>query len=94
LAEKKFANGDNLLNSTTWDWISIKGVREMRWDILAVFGIVFGFLLIIKGFDTLTEWRAWFFGISGLVLFLLGILRAYLRIRRIGSHKGPVEAKS
>ncbi len=66
----------------------------MRWDILAVFGIVFGFLLIIKGFDTLTTWRAWFFGISGLVLFLPGILRAYLRIRRIGSPKGPVEAKS
>ncbi|MGC9965475.1 MAG: hypothetical protein ABSE08_08720 [Syntrophobacteraceae bacterium] len=65
----------------------------MRWDILAVLGIVFGCLLIIKGFDTLTIWRAWFFGISGLVLFLPGILRIYLRIRRLRSPKGPAEAK-
>jgi glucose dehydrogenase len=64
----------------------------MRWDVLAIFGIVFGFLLIIKGFDTLTIWRAWFFGISGLVFFLPGILRILLRIWRLRSPKGPVQA--
>jgi hypothetical protein len=72
----------------------------MRLDVLAVLGIVLGFLLIVKGFDTLTPWRAWFFGIWGLLFFLPGILRIVLRIRRIGSPKahaepkGAVEAKS
>jgi hypothetical protein len=66
----------------------------MRWDILAVFGVVFGFLLIIKGFDTLTEWRAWFFGICGLVLFLPGVLRIFFRIRHLRVHNGQAEAKS
>jgi hypothetical protein len=70
------------------------GEREMRWDILAVFGVVFGFLLIIKGFDTLTTWRAWFFGISGLVLFLPGILRICLRIRHLRTRDHSVEAKN
>jgi glucose dehydrogenase len=66
----------------------------MRWDILALIGIVFGFLLIVKGFDTLTEWRAWFFGIAGLVLFLCGILRIVLRVRRLRSPKALVPAKN
>jgi hypothetical protein len=55
----------------------------MRWDLLALFGVVLGFLLIIGGLDTLVTWRAWFLGISGLVLFLPGIIRICLRIRRL-----------
>ena len=73
---------------------SDKGRNRMRWDILAIFGIVFGFLLIVKGFDTLTEWRAWLFGISGLVFFLLGILRIFFRVKRIRSPKGAVAVKN
>ena len=66
----------------------------MRWDILAVFGVVFGFLLIIGGLDTLMTWRAWFLGISGLVLFLPGIIRIYLRIRRLRTRNSSMEDKN
>ena len=55
----------------------------MLWDLLAVFAVVLGFLLIIGGLDTLIEWRAWFLGISGLVLLLPGIIRIYMRIRHL-----------
>ncbi len=55
----------------------------MRWDLLALFGVAFGFLLIIGGLDTLVAWRAWFLGISGLVLLLPGLIRIFLRIRRL-----------
>ncbi|MGA2402341.1 MAG: hypothetical protein ABSG91_11655 [Syntrophobacteraceae bacterium] len=65
----------------------------MRWNILAVFAVLFGFLLIIKGLDTLTPWRAWFFGISGLVLFLPGVIRIYLRIRRFKTDNTPIQGK-
>ncbi len=65
----------------------------MRWDIFAVFGLVFGFLLIIKGFDTLTEWRAWFFGMSGLVLFLLGTIRIFFRIRHFRTRDDQIESR-
>jgi hypothetical protein len=65
----------------------------MRWDLLAVFGLVFGFLLVIKGFDTLTEWRAWFFGITGLVLFLLGLIRIGFRIGHIRTRDGQTADK-
>ncbi|MGA3113254.1 MAG: hypothetical protein ABSF90_02345 [Syntrophobacteraceae bacterium] len=65
----------------------------MRWDIPAVFGVVSGFLLIIKGLDTLTTWRAWFFGISGLVLLLAGMIRIYLRIRHFRTRNSSIEYK-
>jgi len=65
----------------------------MRWDIPAVFGVVLGFLLIIKGLDTLTTWRAWFFGISGLVLLLAGMIRIYLRIRHFRTRNSSIEYK-
>ncbi|MFZ0932148.1 MAG: hypothetical protein WAN11_26350 [Syntrophobacteraceae bacterium] len=63
----------------------------MRWDIPAVFAVVLGFLLIIKGLDTLTIWRAWFFGISGLVLLLAGMIRIYLRIRHFRTRNSSIE---
>ncbi len=66
----------------------------MRWNLLAIFAVVFGILLIIKGLDTLTTWRAWFFCISGLVLFLPGIIRSYLGIRRLWTHKSSTENKN
>ncbi len=65
----------------------------MRWDVLAVFGLAFGFLLIIKGFDTLTEWRAWFFGLSGLVFFLLGAIRIFFRIRHFRTRNSHITGK-
>jgi glucose dehydrogenase len=54
----------------------------MGWNILSVFAVLFGFLLMFKGIDTLIVWRAWFFFISGLVLFLPGASLLFLRIRR------------
>ena len=66
----------------------------MRWDLLALFGVVFGFLLIIGGLDTLVAWRAWFLGISGLVLFLPGIIRIFLRIRRLRTRNSSMEDKN
>ena len=66
----------------------------MRWNLLAIFAVVFGILLIIKGFDTLTTWRAWFFCISGVVLFLLGIIRSYLSLRRLWAHNSSKEDKN
>ncbi|MGO8942183.1 MAG: hypothetical protein ACLQJ7_00715 [Syntrophobacteraceae bacterium] len=65
----------------------------MRWNLLAIFAVVLGVLLIIKGLDTLTPWRAWFFCISGLVLFLPGIIRSYVRIRRLWAHESSTEDK-
>ena len=64
----------------------------MRWDLAAILGVVLGFLLIVKGFDTLTTWRAWFFGIWGLVFFVPGILRIFFRIRGLRSRKGTIQA--
>ena len=66
----------------------------MRWDLLALFGVVFGFLLIIGGLDTLVAWRAWFLGISGLVLLLPGIIRIFLRIRRLRTRNSSMEGKN
>ena len=66
----------------------------MRWNLLAIFAVVFGILLIIKGLDTLITWRAWFFCISGLVLFLLGIIRSYLLLRRLWAHNSSMEGKN
>ncbi|MGO9314343.1 MAG: hypothetical protein ACLQBD_10555 [Syntrophobacteraceae bacterium] len=66
----------------------------MLWDLLAVFAVVLGFLLIIGGLDTLITWRAWFLGISGLVLLLPGIIRIYLRIRRLRTRSSSVEDKN
>jgi hypothetical protein len=66
----------------------------MRCDLTAVFALVFGLLLIIKGLDTLTTWRAWFLGISGLVLFLAGIIGIYLRIRRFLTRNSSMEDKN
>ena len=66
----------------------------MRWDLLALFGVVLGFLLIIGGLDTLVTWRAWFLGISGLVLFLPGIIRICLRIRRLRTRDSLTEDKN
>ena len=63
----------------------------MRWNLLAIFAVVFGILLIIKGLDTLTTWRAWFFGISGLVLLLAGMIRIYLRIRHFRTRNSSIE---
>ena len=63
----------------------------MRWDLLALSGVVLGFLLIIAGLDTLVAWRAWFLGISGLVLLLPGITRIFLRIRRLLTHNSSME---
>jgi glucose dehydrogenase len=65
----------------------------MRWDIPAVFAVVLGFLLIIKGLDTLTIWRAWFFGISGLVLLLAGMIRIAARIRNFRTRNSSIEDK-
>lgn len=62
----------------------------MRWDLLALFGVAFGFLLIIGGLDTLVAWRAWFLGISGLVLLLPGLIRIFLRIRRLGTRNSSM----
>ncbi len=55
----------------------------MVWNILAVFGIICGFLLMIKGLDTLIYWRAWFFGIAGLAMFLPGVITICLRIKHL-----------
>ena len=66
----------------------------MLWDLLAVFAVVLGFLLIIGGLDTLITWRAWFLGISGLVLLLPGIIRIYLRIRHLRTRSSSVEDKN
>ena len=66
----------------------------MLWDLLAVFAVVLGFLLIIGGLDTLVTWRAWFLGISGLVLLLPGIIRIYLRIRRLRTRSSSAEDKN
>ncbi len=66
----------------------------MLWDLLAVFAVVLGFLLIIGGLDTLITWRAWFLGISGLVLLLPGIIRIYLRIRRLRTRSSSAEDKN
>ena len=66
----------------------------MCWDLLAVFAVVLGFLLIIGGLDTLITWRAWFLGISGLVLFLPGIIQIYLRIRRLLTRNSSAEDKN
>ena len=66
----------------------------MLWDLLAVFAVVLGFLLIIGGLDTLIEWRAWFLGISGLVLLLPGIIRICMRIRHLRTHSRSVEEKN
>ena len=65
----------------------------MLWDLLAVFAVVLGFLLIIGGLDTLITWRAWFFCISGLVLLLPGIIRSYLVLRRLWAPKSSKEGK-
>ncbi|MGA2027335.1 MAG: hypothetical protein ABSH17_09770 [Syntrophobacteraceae bacterium] len=73
--------------------LSYEGEREMRWNLLAIFAIVFGILLIIKGLDTLITWRAWFFCISGLVLLLPGIIRSYLVLRRLWVPKSSKEGK-
>jgi glucose dehydrogenase len=51
-------------------------------SILSVFAVLFGFLLMFKGLDTLIVWRAWFFFISGLVLFVPGVTLLLVRIRR------------
>jgi hypothetical protein len=66
----------------------------MLWDLLAVFAVVLGFLLIIGGLDTLIEWRAWFLGISGLVLLLPGIIRICMRIRHLRTRSRSVEEKN
>jgi glucose dehydrogenase len=66
----------------------------MLWDLLAVFAVVLGFLLIIGGLDTLITWRAWFLGISGLVLLLPGIIRICLRIRRLRTRSSSAEDKN
>ena len=63
----------------------------MLWDLLALLGVVFGFLLIVGGLDTLVAWRAWFLGMSGLVLFLPGIIRIFLRSRRLLTRNGSME---
>jgi hypothetical protein len=57
----------------------------MRWNILAVIGIMLGLVLLRTGLDTLVEWRAWFLGLSGLSLILLGGLRIlFVVLRRRG----------
>jgi glucose dehydrogenase len=56
--------------------------KEMGWNTLAAFVILFGFLLMFKALDTLIPGRAWFFLISGLILFLPGATRLYLQTRR------------
>jgi len=60
----------------------MKGIRQMGWNILSIFAVLFGLLLMFKALDTLILWRAWFFVVSGLVLFLSGAGRLYLRMRR------------
>ncbi len=50
-------------------------------NIIAVFAVLLGLLCIFKGLDTLTPWRADFFAIIGLLLFLSGAIRIYLRTR-------------
>ena len=59
----------------------------MRWNILAFLGILIGFCLIRGGLDSLLEWRAWFLGLSGLGLILLGSLRILLSLRRLRTEK-------
>lgn len=66
----------------------------MRGDFLAILGLICGFLLIIKGFDTLTEWRAWLFGLVGLVFFLAAIIRIVFRVKRFLNRGDALEAKS
>ena len=54
----------------------------MRWNILAVIGIVLGLVLLRMGLDTLVEWRAWFLGIGGLSFIFLGGLRILVKMLR------------
>jgi hypothetical protein len=56
----------------------------MGWNVLSAFAVLLGLLLMFSALDTLIPWRAWFLGISGLVLLLPGATRLYLRMRRRG----------
>ena len=59
--------------------------KQMGWNVLSAFAVVSGLLLMFTALDTLIEWRAWFLAISGLVLFLPGAIRLYLRMKRRGN---------
>ncbi len=61
----------------------------MLLNFFALLGIVVGLILFRGGMDSLIEWRAWFLCISGLALFLFGVLTFYFKIRRL---KGKDEA--
>ncbi len=54
----------------------------MRWNLLAVLGVIVGLALVRWGLDTLVEWRAWFLTLSGLLFILLGGLRIVVKILR------------
>ncbi len=54
----------------------------MRWNILAVFGIILGIMLLRMGLDTLVDWRTWFLSLGGLLFILLGGLRIFVKIMR------------
>ena len=56
----------------------------MAWNILSAFAVLFGLLLMFMALDTLIPWRAWFLATTGMVFFLPGAIRLYLRIRRRG----------
>jgi hypothetical protein len=64
----------------------------MKGNILAVFGILVGLILIRGGLDSLVEWRAWFLFCCGLVLFAAGGVRIFFQIRRFwGKSTGQTE---
>ncbi len=54
----------------------------MRWNILAILGIISGLILLHMGMDTLVEWRAWFLSLCGLSFIFLGGLRIGVKILR------------
>lgn len=60
----------------------------MRLNILALLGIIIGVFLVLQGIDQLVPWRGWFLSLSGLFLFLAGVLRIGYRLRRSG--KGEI----
>jgi hypothetical protein len=57
----------------------------MKWNMLALIGIFVGICLIRGGIDSLVEWRIWFLGLSGLILFILGSTRLFLALRKFRS---------
>jgi hypothetical protein len=68
------------------------GGGRMKMNILAVFGILVGLILIRGGLDSLVAWRAWFLFGTGLFLFIVGGLRVFIKIRRFwGKSTGQIE---